>query len=74
MPLLAAFIVPHPPLIIPQVGKGGEKQIAETTNAYEQVAAEIAALQPDTVIVTSPHSVMYADYFHISPCAGANGW
>ena len=73
MPLIAAFIVPHPPLIIPQIGKGGEKQIAETANAYEQVAAEIAALQPDTVIVTSPHTVMYADYFHISPGAGAKG-
>ena len=73
MSLLAAFTVPHPPLIIPQIGKGGEKQIFETTKAYERVADEIAALKPDTVVITSPHSVMYSDYFHISPGAGAQG-
>ncbi|MBR0509928.1 MAG: AmmeMemoRadiSam system protein A [Clostridia bacterium] len=73
MPLIAAFMVPHPPLIVPAVGKGGEKQIEETTKAYEQAAGEIARLEPDTVIVTSPHAVMYADYFHISPGEGAEG-
>ena len=73
MSVLAAFMVPHPPLIVPEVGKGDERQIAETASAYEQVAAEVAALKPDTLIVTSPHSVMYADYFHISPGSGAEG-
>ena len=73
MPLLAAFMVPHPPLIVPAIGKGGEKQIAETTKAYGQAAGEIAALRPDTVVVTSPHAVMYADYFHVSPGDGAKG-
>ncbi len=73
MPLLAAFAVPHPPLIVPAVGKGGEGQIAETTAAYTRVAEEIAALRPDTIVITSPHSVMYADYFHISPGGGAKG-
>ena len=73
MTVSAAFMVPHPPLIIPEVGRGGEKQILETTNAYEQVAEEVAALKPDTIIITSPHSVMYADYFHISPGHRATG-
>ena len=73
MTVLAAFMVPHPPLIVPEVGRGGEQQILETTNAYEQVADEVAALKPDTIIITSPHSVMYADYFHISPGHRATG-
>ncbi|MBR3552628.1 MAG: AmmeMemoRadiSam system protein A [Clostridia bacterium] len=73
MPILAGFMVPHPPLIVPAIGKGGEEQILETTRAYERVAEEIAALQPDTLIVTSPHAVMYADYFHISPGGKAEG-
>ena len=29
--------------------------------------------EPDTVIVVSTHSVMYADYFHISPGSGSKG-
>ena len=73
MGILAANMVPHPPMIVPAVGRGGEKQIEKTTNAYERVAAEIASLAPDTIIITSPHSVMYTDYFHISPGKSARG-
>ena len=73
MPVLAAFMVPHPPLLIPEIGRGGEEQIRETASAYERVAEEIAALKPDTLIVASPHSVMYADYFHLSPGSRASG-
>ena len=73
MAILAAFMVPHPPMIVPAVGRGSEKQIQKTIDAYEQVADEIAALAPETIIITSPHTVMYADYFHISPGRGAKG-
>ena len=73
MPIQAAFMVPHPPMIVPQVGRGSEEQIRETISAYERVADEIAALKPETIIITSPHSVMYADYFHISPGRRAKG-
>ncbi len=73
MSVTAAFMVPHPPMIVPEVGKGSEAQIFETARAYERVAEEVAALNPDTIIITSPHSVMYADYFHISPGSGAKG-
>ena len=71
MAILATFMVPHPPMIVPEVGKGSERQVEETTRAYERVADEIAALAPETIIITSPHSVMYADYFHISPGSAA---
>ncbi len=67
MGVIAAFMVPHPPLIVPEVGGGEEKKIQNTINAYQEVACEIGALQPETIILTSPHQVMYADYFHISP-------
>ena len=73
MSILAAFMVPHPPMIVPEIGKGSEKQVLETTQAYERVAEEVAALKPEVLIITSPHSVMYADYFHISPGSGATG-
>jgi len=73
VPILSAYMVPHPPMIIPEVGKGSEEQIRETVLAYEKAADEIAGLAPDTLIVTSPHAVMYRDYFHISPGKGAKG-
>ena len=73
MALLAAYMVPHPPMIVPRVGRGSEKQVEKTVRAYKAVADEIAALRPETVIVTSPHAVMYADWFHISPGKEASG-
>ena len=73
MGITAAYMVPHPPLIVPAVGKGGEKDIIETTKSYERVAQEIAKIAPDTIVIISPHSVMYGDYFHISPGDGAVG-
>ena len=67
MSIVKAFVVPHPPLIIPEVGKGEEKGIQNTIDSYNQIACEIADIKPDTVIVISPHSIMYQDYIHISP-------
>lgn len=73
MPLLETFIVPHPPLIVPEVGRGNEREILKIIEAYQKVAQEIAHLAPDVIIVISPHSVMYGDYIHISPGSGARG-
>ena len=73
MGILAGFMVPHPPMIVPQVGRGSEEQIRKTIAAYEQVAEDIAALRPETILISSPHAVMYSDYFHISPGKGARG-
>ena len=73
MSVIAGFMVPHPPMIVPQVGRGSESVVKETAKAYEEVAEKIAKLSPDTIVLSSPHSIMYADYFHISPGSGAKG-
>ncbi len=73
MPILGAFMVPHPPMIVPDIGRGSEQQVCQTSRAYEQAAEEIAALAPETIIIISPHCVMYSDYFHISPGRRAKG-
>ena len=73
MSIVGAFMVPHPPMIVPAVGRGSEKQVEKTTRAYEKVAKKIAELRPDTIVISSPHSILYSDYFHISPGTGAKG-
>lgn len=73
MSVVAACAVPHPPLIMPEVGRGEEKTIQKTIDAYRTVMSRAAALKPNLIVVTSPHSVMYADYFHISPGKNAVG-
>ncbi len=73
MSVIAAYMVPHPPMIVPEVGQGSERQVEATRKAYMRVAEDIAALQPETVIVSSPHAAMYADYFRLSPGREAEG-
>lgn len=58
MAIKACFIVPHPPLILPQIGKGEERGIQKTIDAYEKIGKEISQLKPDTIIVITPHSIM----------------
>ena len=73
MAILGAVIVPHPPLIIPTVGRGREQEVQSTIDAYRTAAEQVAAWEPEVLIITSPHQVMYSDYFHISPGRGATG-
>ena len=73
MGILAGFMVPHPPMIVPDVGQGSEKKVKATIDAYDKVAKEIARIEPETIIITSPHATMYSNYFHISPGQKASG-
>lgn len=73
MGILAGFMLPHPPLILPEIGRGEEQKIHSTTLSCQQAGREIAALRPDTIVLLSPHQTMYADYFHISPGRSARG-
>ena len=71
--ILGGVMVPHPPLIIPEVGKGDERGIQATIDAYRRASEFVLSLNPDTIIISSPHSIMYRDYFHISPGSAAVG-
>ena len=73
MSIVGAIMTPHPPLIIPQVGRGQEKGIAATVAAMERAAQFAAELNAETLVVLSPHATVYADYFHVSPGKGAKG-
>ena len=73
MSILAGFMLPHPPLIIPDIGRGKEQEIQNTIDAYHKATQELAALRPETILLLSPHQTMYADYFHISPGRSARG-
>lgn len=65
MSLEAAFMVPHPPLIVKEVGKGEEEKLKDTIKSYEQVADEIAKINPETIIISSPHAMYHATTFYL---------
>lgn len=73
MPILGAVLTPHPPVLLPEVGRGQEKEVAATGQAMAAAAAEAAGWDPEVLIVSSPHTILYGDYFHIAPGCGAAG-
>lgn len=73
MPILGAVLTPHPPVLLPQVGRGREREIAATGRAMETAAEAVARWNPDVLILASPHTILYRDYFHISPGSGGTG-
>lgn len=56
------FLLPHPPVIVPEVGKGRENDADATLKAYETVADESERIKPDTVVIISPHAPLFSDY------------
>ena len=66
MAVLGAIAVPHPPLIVPAVGRGDERRIQNTIDAYRRATAELLALNPDCIIITSPHAPAFRDVFHVT--------
>ena len=73
MSLAAAYIVPHPPLAVAEVGRGEEREISATLKGYGEVAKRIAAHKPDTVLFISPHSAYYGDWIYVAVGEGARG-
>jgi aromatic ring-opening dioxygenase LigB subunit len=55
MPLVYACICPHPPVIVPEVGRGREAETHRTVEALRRVADELASYQPETVLLVSSH-------------------
>ena len=74
MSIVKAYIMPHPPLAVPAVGRGKEsKGIPDTLKAMEMAAKEITEIAPETIVYITPHGTVYSDYFHISPGEQAQG-
>lgn len=61
-----AFITPHPPLAVHEVGKGEEAKASATIEALRRAAEETGRIRPSTIIVTTPHGPVFQDFVHIN--------
>ncbi|MBU3143414.1 AmmeMemoRadiSam system protein A [Clostridium sp. CF012] len=64
--IIAYVTMPHPPIIIPEVGRGEEKKIKNTYDACQRIGGEIADLKPEVIIVVTPHGTMFSDAIALS--------
>ena len=48
-------LVPHPPLLVPEVGRNDLNSVAGTVSAVRKLADSLARENPDIIIMSSPH-------------------
>lgn len=60
-----AYLMPHPPIIIPQIEKGEELKLYQITISCLEIGEEIAKIKPDTIILITPHGPMFSDVIAI---------
>lgn len=63
MPLVFAAVVPHSPVLVPQVGKEHLKKLRKTVTALKRLEQDLYATHPDAIIIVSPHGPVEADHF-----------
>lgn len=57
----AAFLMPHPPILLETVGKGAEKECEGLIAGLNEIAQQIKAIAPKTIIVITPHGPVFSD-------------
>lgn len=67
------IIAPHPPIMVPAVGGREADVTAASIAAMEEAAVYLAAFDPETVVVMSPHSPAAADAFLIDTAPETSG-
>ncbi len=68
MPLVYSAIVPHPPLLIPAIGKTALPLLTKTVAAYQKIEEELYSSEPETIIIISPHGHLYEGAFALNLC------
>ncbi|WP_246565853.1 AmmeMemoRadiSam system protein A [Tissierella carlieri] len=64
--ILGAYLFPHPPIIIPEIGKGEEKKIQKTMEGVKALSIDIKEKSPSTIIIITPHGPLFSDAISIS--------
>ncbi|MCL6450187.1 MAG: AmmeMemoRadiSam system protein A [Acetobacteraceae bacterium] len=53
--VVVAGLAPHPPIIVPEVGRGSLKEVARTCEAMRRWARAIGGAAPQSLVLISPH-------------------
>ncbi len=66
MSLVFSAITPHPPLLIPNIGKEEISKVKKTQKALENLEQDLYLSKPDLLIIISPHGNLFTDAFSIN--------
>lgn len=66
MPVVAAAVVPHSPIIVPNVAGQHASALATTRQSMERLAAEFYARQVETLIILTPHGPQVGQHLTVN--------
>lgn len=64
--ILGAALVPHPPILLEEIGGGEEKKANKTLEGLKKISLFIKAQSPQTIILITPHGPLFRDAVSIS--------
>ena len=64
--IINGYILPHPPVIVPGIGRRRELKASETIEAVKRAAKDILSDKPTTIILSTPHAPNFRDYVYLS--------
>ena len=73
MTLVGLFAMPHPPIVIPEVGGEEVRHVDATLRSMQTLGARAAALDPETFVLLSPHSPLARYQMGVSMAKGFKG-
>ena len=62
MPLIKSAILPHSPLLIPEIGRANYEFLNKTLVAYQKIREQLTEISPETIIIISPHGLSGNDF------------
>jgi aromatic ring-opening dioxygenase LigB subunit len=68
-----AAITPHPPIIIPTIGRSNLNLCRKTVNAMKTASEKFRSVKADTIVLVSPHGPVQYDKFVINYSSALRG-
>ncbi|MDX9892991.1 MAG: AmmeMemoRadiSam system protein B [Patescibacteria group bacterium] len=66
MPIVFSAITPHPPILIPEIGKDNLEKIKKTQEAMKTLEQNLYVAKPESIVIISPHGQVFDDSFAIN--------
>ncbi|MYA01986.1 MAG: hypothetical protein F4Y35_09385 [Chloroflexi bacterium] len=63
--IVLGTVLPHPPILLPQIAQGREVHVQATLNVYETIAVRIQELDVQRLLLISTHGIVTLNRFHI---------
>lgn len=73
MSIIFSAIAPHPPILIPTIGKENLQRLKSTADSYTRLEENLYVSQPETIIIITPHGRLLDNSFVINLCPMFNG-